>query len=431
MKQNIIFFHPSRGYGGGELIIKRIVENHNLLLNYFSNIYIIDYIDGTSRLIQINSKIRFLDFTENQKIILPEDSILVVFSSYLYSIERYLVFNKSVSFFLWVVHPYELLLSLFPFFKYFLHYTNAYFYIKLILSLLFRKEYSLIKKKFIQISNSLVFMDITNKESFYGLFPKTISRDVYLPIPVDSESDLREKIKRNKKKSMTCLWIGRIVNFKVFSLINVLEAIIKVIEHDDEISINFNIIGNGKWLSKLKPFLNYRSRKLVLNFLGTQNPENVINYITRSDLVFAMGTSALESAKCKIPTILLDFSYRKIPKVIKYRWIYESVGYSLGENISSHTQKNRSHYMKEIINTTLEDEENRIGEKCFQYFIENHSIISFLPKWKNVLENALSPANNLIGIHEELFSKSKKIKILFSCYYFLNRIKNKYLLKMR
>ena len=47
-----------------------------------------------------------------------------------------------------------------------------------------------------------------------------------------------------------------------------------------------------------------------------------------------MGTAALEGGARKLPTILLDLSYSDIPDSYEFRWLHETVGFNLAEEVS-------------------------------------------------------------------------------------------------
>ena len=52
--------------------------------------------------------------------------------------------------------------------------------------------------------------------------------------------------------------------------------------------------------------------------------------LTRYQLCFAMGTSALEAANAGRPTILVDSFNEPFEEDYKYRFLYETKGYTLG-----------------------------------------------------------------------------------------------------
>ena len=83
----------------------------------------------------------------------------------------------------------------------------------------------------------------------------------------------------------------------------------------------------------LYPFLNFENKFFAVEFHGNLKYKNLINLLNNSvDLSFAMGTSALDSAKIGIPTVLVDYSFKKI-KNYKFRWIFDTQNFDLAHEI--------------------------------------------------------------------------------------------------
>ena len=90
------------------------------------------------------------------------------------------------------------------------------------------------------------------------------------------------------------------------------------------------------------------------------------------DLVFSMGTSSLDVAMSTIPSVIVkpysSVDSEVIDHVDKYRYVFESVGYSLGEfdGIGNRViQKNKN--LDSIIQDFVSEGKNLLGYKSYKY----------------------------------------------------------------
>jgi hypothetical protein len=127
-------------------------------------------------------------------------------------------------------------------------------------------------------------------------------------------------------------WLGRIdVDFKVWSLIKLLLDIDKYNLQGLFRLRKFIIIGSGnadEYIRDLIPKLSFHVE--WIKFVDNDKLEGFL--FDNVDLMFAMGTSVLESAKIGIPSIIVQpCRDGETPSMDSYRWVYQSIGYSLGE----------------------------------------------------------------------------------------------------
>jgi hypothetical protein len=113
---------------------------------------------------------------------------------------------------------------------------------------------------------------------------------------------------------MKAVWIGRLEDFKVPILLHALERLDRI----ESISIQFDVIGDGAERGAVSAFAAGLSR-LKVNFLGNINYAALDGALKGYDVVFAMGTSALEGAKLGIPTFCLDYAYSLIKGNYRFR----------------------------------------------------------------------------------------------------------------
>ena len=116
------------------------------------------------------------------------------------------------------------------------------------------------------------------------------------------------------------------------------------------------------------------NKYFVPNFVGEIGLRPLEKFlINEISLVFAMGTSALEAAKLKIPAVLLDLSYEKIEGDYIFKSLYDSEGFNLAEVITVNNFKKNNDSLQ-IILKKLRENYYTESEKHFSYYKENHSI---------------------------------------------------------
>ena len=132
---------------------------------------------------------------------------------------------------------------------------------------------------------------------------------------------------------------------------------------------------------------------VVMHELVLPNDTNVLGNVLGGrvmhliDICAAMGTSALESAKCSKPTILLDFSYMAIKKGYKYKWIFETEKYNLTEFISRSSHGSGEHSLESIL-TQFYDDQFVLAQKSYNYYLNNHNIDSIAEKFIKLLDES-------------------------------------------
>ena len=94
----------------------------------------------------------------------------------------------------------------------------------------------------------------------------------------------------------------------------------------------FHIIGDGKSKKELIEIQN-KLKNLKLIFHGEKNIEINDQILFEIDLFFAMGHSILELTARSIPVILMNYSYTKIKRHIKFYWAHEVNNHNLAEEI--------------------------------------------------------------------------------------------------
>jgi len=349
--KSIIFFYPSKTVGGAERLIARLAQN----LSSQYNCYIVDYQDGIYRSLLPNfPSSSFLDYKDSLDI--PKESYLISFPPMIFDILDYFKDSNSIKKILfWAVHPANFE-SLIPF-----HRINS--------TILKPFVYKSIKKsiEYLNKNNSLVVMDGSVRDNFNELYNLKSQNTKFLPIPIVLPKEQIEYKPFTTPPIRVCL-LGRLSGEKIYPAIRVFKDLNSI----QNIDITVDVIGDGDKIELLKEV--ELNPNIKVNYLGVV-VNNLDKVLKNYDLLFATGTSTLEGAKLKVPSILLDDSYNEITTDYKYKWIYNTKDYVLGSYIPSKYNRDNDLTMQDIIdnisnNTKKED----IASRCYEYVKNNHSL---------------------------------------------------------
>ena len=376
----IYVFYPSKIMGGAEYLMIRTAI---LLKNNGVDVGLIDVENGwISRNIDGINKI----FIKDKKIKLKDTDILITTANFIYKLDVF--FERSdAKVLLWNIQSYNLIINFPKFFRgnYFLKkIENIYLNYK---EPIHKKNLELIIKK-----NGIVSMDGECDKTLFHRYQ--INFKNFLPIFINDEKFKLHELATEDKNTIRIIWLGRIdLDFKIHILKKVLLDINYLRKYFDE-KIIFNIIGDGPGLDSLVEFCK-KEVKFEVEFLG-EREGNDLNYIlSQSDIGFAMGTSALDLAAKKIPTVLLDFSYKEVTDY-NYKWIFETSHYILGRDISL-LSKSEIVSMKSMstIFFELRKDKNTLSNQCFDYVYENHSSTSIWSQLKEYIFDTQFTLNNV------------------------------------
>jgi hypothetical protein len=294
----------------------------------------------------------------------PRDAILVVQSLAPWNIPDVDKFDEDTRVLFWNLHP----LNFYPY-VFSLHSPLRWkaLVAKLLLPLsVFRRRKLAKTLNYLSARNALVFMDGENYERTLAFFPSCIVQRRLLPIlsPEGRRSD------KELGRELQCCWIGRIVDFKLHILLHLIGRL------DEATSlvgpIHMTVVGDGECLEHLRAeAAAYKNVKLT--FMSNVPPDQLDDFIgSYVDVLFAMGTSALEGASRSVPTILLDYSYYPIKGLYRFKYIFEADDYSLAELI----QKERHmEPISTIESRLMEIRANNVAirQSCYNYWLRHYS----------------------------------------------------------
>lgn len=350
----VVFFYPSKIVGGAEMLFYRMAQQ---LKKRGYDVSYLDYKNGfiSNQIKKNKNQIKIINFNLFRTYQLDEGTTLIAPLSFSFTISSFFKGNFYV--FLWSIHPKGLHYSIESLHKYSFHNKKKI------------SEYSNSIQRFIRL-NGVYFMDLDNFYYQNKIFNLGLSEITYLPIPCTENT--RKKIFLENNEVINIGWLGRLSIEKRYSVANIIDNCNKFLERNATEKINLHVIGDGDFMNFLKN--KPTNSRLKIHFTGTLVGKNLLEYLLENvDMMFAMGTSALESSSIKIPTILLDHSLIPFDVNNKFRFIYENEGYSLGNDYEERLTKG-SHSFEYIINTAKDSKKlKEEGDKCYSYYENNHT----------------------------------------------------------
>jgi hypothetical protein len=124
----------------------------------------------------------------------------------------------------------------------------------------------------------------------------------------------------------------------------------------------------------------------VIRRLGVEHPNFRLIYagalsgvlrddylVQHVDALAAMGTAALDGGILGIPTVLLDVAYATITGDYKFRWLFETTEYVLGDLIGPGSFSPNNTSLDNIIGELCAHYE-LVSDKTYEYVASHHSL---------------------------------------------------------
>lgn len=415
MNKSICFYFPYFEDSGVPVLFYRMA---NTIAQYHSDIdvFVVDYEKGAmARNLLDLPNLKLIIFKNNNKIELPKDSVLVMQTFIPYYWPKELDLESSQKIFFWNLHPQNLIPSLLP-----LPFLRALpmnnFTLYKTLSFAYNSLFNKLQKyiRLLNSTDSLCFMDKTNLDFTSKYLFIDIKNKQYLPVPaVEPTIDVKFG---QLKDVINVGWVGRLCDFKSYILVYTINKLSEIAPRFENKKFVYHIVGDGPYLDYIKKNIK-QSASVSVVFHGSLLHHELDNFIsTHFDIMTAMGTSALEGAKLAKPTILLDFTFKKIKKDYLFRNLYETEGFDLAHLISDSDYKKNNDSLFSILSEIILEYPFQ-SQKALQYFNEHHNIenVQFL-----FIEKALSSKLIFSMIDPEILRKSR----LLTLYNKLRKLEN-------
>ncbi len=371
--KSITFFEQTKEIVGANTLCIRLA---NYIAENFDDtkVFYIGNKDYEAKHLINMEKVNYVNYEVGKKLSFDEDTVLITSILNIFDVNIELDLSKKVKLLFWCIFSLDMA-YLFPFsHKYIYHVSSDPKKVCKFLKFVYGSDYKKVQEgyKYMYNNGALAFMDSLNLNSSNDCMDYNTSDNInYLPIPLIPK-DHTVNFNLIEDDVINLGWLGRLVEFKIHSLVNVIKnASLYADKYNKKIRIH--IIGSGKDQNLLNKCI--ISDNVELIFLNTISGDKLDTYISNNiDIMFAMGTSSIESSKLHIPSILIDASYKEIPLDYKFRWIYETRDYCLGEDVTT-MQRINPHTFEDIIAQVYkQDGKKAVGSRCYEYFQQNHSI---------------------------------------------------------
>lgn len=383
--ESIVLYFPYREVGGVSVLFLRIArelsKKRKVFLADFSGGYMAKNLPKNCSLIEVDKNPVF-----------PQNAIFIFQAFPIWRLPMIENLPKTCRFLFWVLHPRNFDPNLYED-------SDKKNIIKFAVKIL--NKISFINKvkinnlvRYLEENKSIIYMDREVIRSTEAMLNLKIINPSTLPVPIP-QSNYR-KLKLLDRKKITIGWIGRLSDFKYQILLHLMERLSAVVNKNLEIKLL--IIGDGQYQNLIEEkanSINERNAYKVELIPHIKNQE-LDKFISKNiDILFAMGTSALEGARVGVPVFLTDYTYGNLRGLYQFKLLYQNSGYCLGENINENSYEKVSSLEKSI-NYVL-DNYSEVSIKSYEYWQQNFSLESTLSKLEKYLELARGTFGDVIN----------------------------------
>lgn len=379
----IYFCFPYRGVGGVSLLFLRVAEF--LVKKGLAECHIVDYADGFMAKNQANRSV-ILEIYDDKSgsVLIPPDAIAIFQSMTPWSIYPGILIDKGTHIFFWNCYPFNLI-PLLPGFRRWMQ--HSYVFGNLVLNTLLR-PYKNKMRRLVQLmldKGSLVFMDSTNVCITERYLELSLPNVEYLPIPLEAKQGLIlcSEDKNFKDHDLRIIWVGRVVDFKFYTLQRSLIEINRL-QPKLGIGVAITIVGSGDYERHLKKDVESLPN-IHFKFINYVQPCDLDGFlVANADLILAMGTSALGGIRLGIPTILLDVAHAPVSRDYVFTWLHERFGYTLGEVIQKGALIKDNSSLEERLDQLFKNYPI-VSTEALDYFNKNHEISGVANKFMEAI----------------------------------------------
>lgn len=386
---SVTFFFPYRQISGVPVLFLRMARH--LSSRHGIDTRVIDYADGymARTLREADSSVTILPFQDGAPLAVPPDTLLVMQSILPYTIRPELRVDRATRVVFWTLYHLNLIQTIIPL-PWFRHVQTRYrwfhalFTDTLMLSLK-RRLQALVRT--MSDHRALFFMDGSTLKFTEERLDVAIRHPIYLPLACEDVPENRKRPSRIERQGpLHVCWVGRIADFKTPILVHVIRRLSEFARRD-RMAILFHVVGEGPDEAVIRS-LNVEHDRFQIIHAGVKAGRMLDDYLLEKiDVLAAMGTSALEGARLGIPTILLDASYGPVGDGYRFRWLFESEEYGLGDIIGATHYEKGNPSLERIIDALCTDY-GSLSAKTFEYCRRNHFISSVAERFLTLQEEA-------------------------------------------
>lgn len=229
--------------------------------------------------------------------------------------------------------------------------------------------------KLLAKKNALCFMDLGCKYAVEKQLHQTFENS-FLPLYFFNQyTNLVANETLINKTEVNVAWLGRLSDTKCFSLLNLIKQLNK---YDTTLKKRIHIIGDGLYKEQLeKDISKIKDLDVEVIFTGVLLGEELDEYLSnKADVLCAMGTAMLNGASLKLPVIGVCETSNSDLDLDKFLWLFDELDLQLGLPDNKKALKvlsPKATSLKELLDCIYVDNKKKeIGEKCYQYYTDNH-----------------------------------------------------------
>lgn len=229
--------------------------------------------------------------------------------------------------------------------------------------------------------NAICYHDWSAKNSLNRFKKLNLVNKDYIHIVIEKKEKQAKSDVINKNE-INIGFLSRLAPDKIHGLFNLIKNYAKLKTSKKK---RLHIVGDGYSRKVVEQFIENYKNEIEFILTGTLKQNELDNYlIDNVDCLFGVGTCILEGAALKIPSavLMLDIDFFEDDDSF---WLYNSKEYCVGimqqQKNDFNTEYEKINEM--ILKTSTTEGKTDIGNKCYKYFIDNHScyedlVINFL-----------------------------------------------------
>lgn len=406
----VTFLFPYREISGVPVLFSRMARR---LAETGTPVEVVDYADGYMAGVLADVEgVRLRPFSTGQPLHIEAGTLLVMQSILPATIATELRVASETRLFFWTLHPMNLVQAILPIDS--VRQLQARhpgfhgLFAKTVMRGLTQGLGELVTT--MHRRHALAFMDGETLEATTSRLNVALPDPLFLPVPcvVPPENPRRG---RPPNRSLSLTWVGRLSDFKIHILLRTLEQASGFAARRKQ-PVVFHVIGDGVERGRI-------AAARLTHALFSIKEHGVVGgaalddfLLKETDILAAMGTSALEGARLGVPTLLLDVSYGPVADNYQFRWLFESERFTLGRFLDHRCFGPGTESLDHRIDEAVHDP-GGLSQRCFEYCRAYHGLDAVAGKFMEAVASAsfrwsdMNPALRRKGVIRSLYERSR------------------------
>lgn len=380
-KKIVFFFLADHRMGGIENLFIRLAR---LLIKEKFKVYILCNEDSVFHRFLSKEEVTYITF-DLKRTVLPQNATVILPFNYPNLIK--FLSGRDLKFLFWSLYDKSaLVIEVYKFISFFNFYFKKNFSTRVEKKIMKFLNFFLWRRlrHFFELANkkdALVYMDkdhVLFNENHFGL----VLKPNILPLGIDVPAYKLKKLKNSK--SISVCWLGRLVDFKVHVLQDLIFQLYSFCKKNPDQRMYLYIIGKGNYYNKVQSFiLDHRAENFDIEMVGQIYGDALDQFLSEKvDLLCTNGTAILEGAKLGIPSLLIQRHIENYSQGTKGIWLFKC-------NEEGYVGALRPH---DLPYCSIEDalcdllNDPNIGSKCYQHVQDRFNIETIKNKFIQAID---------------------------------------------